>query len=418
MATGSGTTRKAQLLTAKGIEAMKPDSNGAYRVPDTRAKGLALRVAADGGKTGDLVHRIKGKGVRRLSLGRYEDVGLEAMRRRANELTSAGRQGRDLIAEEEAALDQHKQSFTVAQVVDEYLKREIKGRLRTAREIEHRLRRALKPVMNRKASDIKRRNLRELLDATADQGLVREPAHRKQAIGAMFRWAVAQDIIESNPTEGLSSYGASAPRDRVLSNDEIRVLWQWLDDTRNIPRKVSDILKLQLCLGARCGEISGMRTSEFATDHKGRLLWTLPPERSKNKKARVTPILGLAMNILAPLVDKDILFENETGAPLYTSLVDQHLRLRRDRFPIPKFTTHDLRRSVATAMVAQLKLPLELVATAVGHTAGGSQTNTLVRHYVHDDFVDSKASALGRWDRRLRQILSGEAAGKVIPLRA
>jgi hypothetical protein len=77
MATGSGNTRKAQLLTVKGIEAMDPDPSGAYRVPDTRAKGLALRVAADGGKTWDLSYRIKGKGVRRRSLGRFEGVGLE-----------------------------------------------------------------------------------------------------------------------------------------------------------------------------------------------------------------------------------------------------------------------------------------------------------------------------------------------------
>jgi integrase len=368
-------------------------------------------------RLGISAYRIKGKGVRRLSLGRYEDVGLEAARDRAHDLTSAARKGVDLIANEAAKRDQHEQSFTVEQVVDEYLKRKIKGRLRTAREIEHRLRRTLKSVMNRKASDIKRRNLRELLDAAADQGSVREAGHRKQTIGAMFKWAVSQDIIESNPTEGLSSYGSSAPRDRVLSDDEIRSLWQWFDDTRNIASKVSNILKLQLCLGARCGEISGMRAGELATDHKGQLLWTLPAERSKNKKARVTPILGLAMDILAPHLVQDVLFENETGAPLYTSLVDQHLRLRRDRFPIPKFTTHDLRRSVATNMVAQLKLPLELVAMVVGHTTGGSQTNTLVRHYVHDDFVDRKATALAAWDRRLRSILVGEA-GKVVPLRA
>jgi hypothetical protein len=53
MTTESKPTRKAQLLTVKGIEAMEPDPSGAYRVPDTRAKGLALRVATDGGKTWD-----------------------------------------------------------------------------------------------------------------------------------------------------------------------------------------------------------------------------------------------------------------------------------------------------------------------------------------------------------------------------
>ena len=85
-------TRKAQALTAKAIEAMKPDGD-AYRVPDLRAKGLALRVATDGGKTWGVAYRIKGKGVRRPSLGRYQDIDLEAARERANniDLSSSAR---------------------------------------------------------------------------------------------------------------------------------------------------------------------------------------------------------------------------------------------------------------------------------------------------------------------------------------
>src|ERR1700722_17437908 len=125
MTTESKTTRIPQALTAKAIEAMKPDPKSAYRAPDLRAKGLALRVAANGGKTWDLAYRIKGKGVRRPSLGRYEDVALEAARQRANELTSAARQGRDLIAEEETARDERDQSFTVERLISEYLKRAV-----------------------------------------------------------------------------------------------------------------------------------------------------------------------------------------------------------------------------------------------------------------------------------------------------
>ena len=156
-----------------------------------------------------------------------------------------------------------------------------------------------------------------------------------------------------------------------------------------------------------------MRTSEFKMDGKGRLLWSLPVERSKNKRARVTPILGLALEIITPYLNyahnNDILFENEAGKPLYSGLIGQQLLQRLDRLPIARFSTHDLRRTVATMMTAKLSLSLELVAMVVGHTAGGAQTQTLVRHYVHDDFADRKAIGLAQWDRRLRQILAGEA---------
>ena len=67
-------------------------------------------------------------------------------------------------------------------------------------------------------------------------------------------------------------------------------MWRWLDDNRNISTGVAAILKLQLCLGARVSEVAGMRADEYATDDKGRLLWTLPAERSKNKRPRVTPV--------------------------------------------------------------------------------------------------------------------------------
>jgi hypothetical protein len=168
MTTESKPTRKAQLLTVKGIEAMEPDPSGAYRVPDTRAKGLALRVATDGGKTWDLAYRIKGKGVRRPSLGRYEDVGLEAARDRAHDLTSAARQGRDLIAKEEADKNEYDLSFTVERLVAEYVKRRLIGRARTANAIERRIRRTLAQVMTRKATDIRGRDLRQILDKVAD----------------------------------------------------------------------------------------------------------------------------------------------------------------------------------------------------------------------------------------------------------
>ena len=414
-------TKEAEALTAKAIEAMKGDSADAYRVPNSRCRGLALRVAADGGKTWGVAYQIKGKGVRRLSLGRYEDVGLEAARERANDITSAARKGRDLVADKAAKHDEREQSFTVERLIDEYLKRRVTGRLRTAGEIELRLKRTLKPMMTRKAVDIRRRDLRKLFDAAADRGFTREPGQRQQTVGAMFKWAVAQDIIESNPADGLSSYSRNQPRNRVLDEDEFRKLWRWLDVEKNISTKTSSILKLQLCFGARCSEVAGMRANEFDTDRKGRLLWTLPAERSKNKRARVTPILGLALEILTTYLDhahnNDILFENEAGKPLYSGLIGQQLRQRLDRLPIAKFSTHDLRRTVATMMTSQLSLSLELVAAVVGHTTGGAQTQTLVRHYVHDDFVDRKAIGLAQWDRRLRQILAGEA-GKVVALRS
>ena len=118
---GSRKTREATMLTARAIEAMKPEEEP-YRAPDQRCKGLAVRVAPSGVKTWDLAYRVRGAGkVRRLSLGRVSDLGLEQARERAPRLTSAARQGRDLIADEEQARAAKDREITVQKLVDRYV---------------------------------------------------------------------------------------------------------------------------------------------------------------------------------------------------------------------------------------------------------------------------------------------------------
>ena len=257
MAFGAGLTRGAQLLTHRTIETLRP-AEAPYRVTDTRCKGLAVRVAPSGVKTGDLAYRIRGTGkMRRLSLGRTTDVVLEQARERANELTSAARGGRDLIGEEGEARDAAASRITVEKLIDLYLRRRVVGRLRTAKAIERGLRRDLAPIVQRCAADICRRDIRELLDTIADRGCMREAEKRRQMIGTMFRWGLAQDFIAANPAVGLGPYDPGVPRDRVLTVEEIETLWRWFDSGSLSP-DADDVLRLELLLGARVGEICGI----------------------------------------------------------------------------------------------------------------------------------------------------------------
>jgi integrase len=342
------------------------------------------------------------------------DVSLERARDRANELTSAARAGRDLIAEEEASRAAAASRLTLGELVDLYVRRRVTGRLRTAKEIESRLKRALSPILHRHADDIRRRDIRELLDAAADQGIEREAEKRRQTVGAMFRWALSQDIVETDATAGLKAYDPGTPRDRVLTVDEIKTLWQWLDSPA-LPLDPADIMKLELLTGARCGEISGLRGEEVNRDG---WTWMLPATRSKNKRQRVTPLVGLARQIIEArlsTVQTGPLFTAETGTVLTAAHVGHYLLRRRDRLPIDKFTTHDLRRTVAT-MLAEMGVTLDLVAAVVGHEAGGKETRTLVRHYVHTDLIQRKAHVLRSWDERLHDIVTGREADKVVRL--
>ena len=360
MAGGSGLTRGAVSLTHRSIETLRP-AESPYRVSDRRCIGLAVRVAPSGLKTWDLAYRIRGSGkARRVSLGRVGDVSLERARERANELTSAARGRRDLIAEEEESRAAAASRLTVEKLIELYVRRRVTGRLRTAKEIERRLGRTLSPILHRYANDIRRRDIRELLDAAADEGIEREAEKRRQTVGAMFRWALSQDIVETDATAGLKAYDPGTPRDRVLSVEEIETLWKWLDSSA-LPSDPVDTMRLELLTGARCGEISGLCAEEIDRDE---WTWTLPAARSKNKRPRVTPLIGVARQIIEARlssVHAGPLFTAETGTVLNAAHIGHHLWARRDKLPIDKFTTHDLRRTVAT-MLAEMGVALDLVA--------------------------------------------------------
>jgi integrase len=393
-------------LTHRGVEALRP-AEKAYRVPDLRCPGLAVRVAPSGLKTWDVVFRIRRTGiVRRTSLGPFPAISLEAARERTTALTNAAKAGRDLLAEEKAAKNAAAARTTVAELIELYLKRMVRGRLRTAHEIEIRLKRALAPLINRPADEILRRDLRHILDATVDRGTPREAEKQRQSIRVLFGFAVSQDVIETDPTAGLASYGTSPRRDRILNPDEVRSFWNWLE-TCGMPVDYAQALKLQLATGCRIGEAGGIQAQEI---DQANWLWTLPADRSKNGRSRVTPLVGIARQIVErrlQTVSDGPIFVAEKGGPLNSNRVSALIVKRRSGIPIPHFTSHDLRRTVATGLV-ELGFSYDVVAAVLGHETGNSNVRTLVRHYVRSDLIERKRRALEAWDNRLRQLLRNE----------
>ena len=130
---GAGLTKAAMALTHRAIESLRLEAIP-YRVPDSRCSGLALRVATSGSKTFDLSFRIKGGLARRMSLGRFPEISLEEARDRANELTKVGRAGRDLVSEERASAAESARRITVSDLIEQYASRELRGKLKTAKE--------------------------------------------------------------------------------------------------------------------------------------------------------------------------------------------------------------------------------------------------------------------------------------------
>ena len=74
----------------------------------------------------------------------------------------------------------------------------------------------------------------------------------------MFTFAVDRDIIGSNPCAGVKPLSPEKPKERALSEEEIKTLWENLDKTELIMSpEIKRALKLILVTGQRPGEVAG-----------------------------------------------------------------------------------------------------------------------------------------------------------------
>lgn len=413
-------------LTAVVLAALKPRAS-AYYVADEQQAGLRVRVSPSGTLSWNVAFRIRSSNrTTSVSLGACDPSGRQGLsiaeaRERAANIIKAARQGRDLLAEEKTTRNELAERISVEDLVDRYAL-SIKsphrqgGPLRTALETERRLRRALRPHLDKAAEDVKRGDISRLLDPVATDR-PREAEKRRQTINAMFRWAVAKGYVASNPAEGTHTYGRGEPRDRVLAPEEIKQVWRWLDDGADrMPPDCIDVLRLQFCTGARIGEVAGITVSEISQSD-GRLLWTLPASRSKNKSHRLTPLVGKARSIV-----EEALRRHGQGPLFRTSLPGRGIRKREKpraltatdigqalnhrKLPCPAFVSHDIRRTVVSQM-DELGITLDTIAAVIGHQRGSRNTQTLVRHYSRPKLDQRVEAALSAWDARLDQIISG-----------
>src|SRR6516165_10059923 len=178
---------------------------------------------------------------------------------------------------------------TVAALAEVYL-RSIQG-LRSVGQIERRLRKDALPIIGHiQLHELHRRDVTKVLDAKRLNAPI--TARRVfEDIRAMVRWSVARGDLDHNPIDGMKGPPISKPKARVLSDDEIRALWQALDDKPEVAR----VIKLCLVTGQRVGEVAGMTRDELDLTHR---VWNIPGTRTKNGHPHSVPLSQLALDII------------------------------------------------------------------------------------------------------------------------
>jgi integrase len=235
----------------------------------------------------------------------------------------------------------------------------------------------------------------------------------------IFNWAIARNIygIEHSPCDRLDVkllIGEKRPRLRVLTDAELRSLWNACDE---IGYPFGPLVKMLMLTGCRLGEVAGARWTEFGDE-----VWTIPAERFKANAQHIVPLTDDMKTVLAalPRFDGNHLFsrmgKNPTNFSKARHAFDKAMgtatvAVDSGGKPADQWTYHDIRRTVRTRLSA-LRVPEQVAELVIGHDKKG-----LVRVYNQHAFSEEIKEALQAWNGLLRSIVDGSAR-TVIPFRA
>lgn len=425
---GKGGTIARAEAPAKGQRFIWDDHRDAPR-------GFALRITAAGGKAFVLQYTVDGR-QRRKAIGDWPTWSLEAARAEAREIAQQIAKGHDPLEEKR----RRKAEPTLRELAGEWLDKATTG-LKSEKAIRGFINNDLLPPLgNMKVTDIRRRDVIEVIEAKAEKA-PRAAAQVLIYARRLMDYATDRDFIAANPLAGLkpSSITVKGRRDplkavargRVLDYDEIRSFWAKVE-TCGLHRLTALALKLVLVTGQRPGEVSGMREDEIS----GRW-WTIPASRrGKTENTHDVYLTDTALQIIADAKAEierlhkrrkepwsGNVFEARPGKPLTRHAVSRaiaryHAELGAKLVdPWGRWTPHDLRRSMRTGLSA-CKVRPDIAEIVIGHVIPGIRGV-----YDRHDFKDElRASALA-WEARLLAIVEGRdpdaaSADNVVKLEA
>lgn len=233
------------------------------------------------------------------------------------------------------------------------------------------LARALAGVDGRALVSLRRLDLTTAVQTVADRP---NTAAKTLALLKQFTgWAVARGLLEHDPLGGVTAkrlgLQAYEPRERVLTEDELRALWQRTDPDGHV-------FKFALLTACRIGEVLQWKPEQVVGD-----LWTIPD--TKSGRPHTLPLPAQAKALL-PL---------PSPRPIYVSMAG---RLKRSGIA---WTAHDLRRTAATLM-REAGIGTDTIEAVLNHAPP-----RLVRVYQRHDPLAEKTAALEALAARVAEIV-------------
>jgi integrase len=435
----------ARIKLTDGLVTAAPVGRRETFLWDEALPRFGVRISPSGGRFYLVQYRAKGapgKGstVRRVYIGRHGESpegggpwNATRARAEANRILSKVDLERDPFAEGRAKREAEHQAKidaqeaeaasereaerrakeTVKALVDLYITRRLAKRrsgVEAARLLRHG---PLAAWGSQHVSEIRRRDVTELLEAIAD----RSPAVARATFAELrtfFEWCVGGDKIDVSPCASVKAPPRPQARDRVLADDELRLIWRAADA---IGFPFGPAFKLMILTGQRRAEVAGMTWAELDL---AAARWRIPAERAKNKQAHEIDLSPEALEIInaTPKTGPHLFPARGKGAIRGFSAVKRKLdatveALRREDATkagedpptedLPDWRIHDFRRTAATGMAA-LAFPPQVVERVLNHVSGTQ--SGIVSVYQRFDYRAERKAAITGWGARVSTILS------------
>jgi integrase len=362
--------------------------------------GLYFLVQPSGAKSWAVRYRHAGQ-TRKFTLGPYPVLDLKAAREAGAKALRVVHEGRDPGREREQVRASMPRSIeaVVTDFVDKHCKRH--NRPRTIAFTEQLLRSHVLPRWRgRTIESITKRDVIDMLDRLVEDGIPVAANRTLAAVRKLFNWAVARDLIAMSPCAGVKRPAPEQPRDRVLSDNELRRVWHAADQ---VGGPFGSMVKLLILTGQRRTEVAQMTWDELDLEAK---VWKLRRERTKNGIPHEVPLPKQVLAVIesAPRIVGSPYILTTNGRAAACDYNNNTRRLRA-LLPLdmPHWQLHDLRRTVASGM-ARLGVNLPVIEKCLNHISGSF--GGIVSVYQRHDFADEKRAALDAWGAHVEQLVS------------
>lgn len=428
-------------MTDTAIKNLKPRDSKYYIHGDMSngRHGFAICVYPasqkypSGTKSWFFIYRFEGKRCF-LPLGKYPTMSLADASRELERHWQVFASGKNPATVEEDKKIELEAAPTVKKLAEEYIERHAMANKKSWLEDQRILEKEVYPAWGkRKAQDITKRHVNDLLDKVVDRGSPQTANNIFKIIRKMFNWAVEKDRLKISPCLGVKAPAAITAKDRVLSAAEIKTFWNSLDNPdASMTVEVRHAIKLILLTAQRPGEVSGMHTKEIDGNW-----WTIPADRSKNKKAHRVYLSPLAREIIAKAIveakaaqkraearkaREDNISRKVSEEKEYCGYIFPCPHLKKDKpierhsfskalkrnesedglttLGITTFTPHDLRRTAASFMAESGEMD-EVIDAVLNHSKQG-----IIKVYNLYRYDKEKQKALEMWEQKLISIVT------------